>query len=319
MVVHQVNTEDQLKHNLLNCNHYIVNTKKPRYNHIDKIVAITKTLQLAIYVYYRKDMPMIKLIATDIDGTLLHSDHTLPEDLPELIQTLQAHNIIFSVASGRPYLTLKQSFESLSPNILYIADNGSHVVYQGKEIAVHAIDNSIITELILITRDISHAYSVVCTTNGAFVESAEPAFLAELEKYYVKYTVVDDLTKLNEQVIKYTVCDLNGAEQGSYPKFLPYKEKLQLSVAGFVWLDCMQKGVNKGTAIKEIQSLYHITPKESMAFGDYLNDLEMMQSVYYSFAMANAHEDLKKASRFETSSNDEDGVTTKIKEICNLT
>lgn len=45
MVVHQVNTEGQLKHNLLNCNHYIVNTKKPRYNHIDKIVAITKTLQ----------------------------------------------------------------------------------------------------------------------------------------------------------------------------------------------------------------------------------------------------------------------------------
>lgn len=262
---------------------------------------------------------MIKLIATDIDGTLLHSDHTLPEDLPALIQTLHAHNIVFSVASGRPYLTLKQSFEPLSPSILYIADNGSHVVYQGKEIAVHAIDNSIITELILITREISSAYSVVCTTNGAFVESADPAFLAELEKYYVKYTVVDDLTKLNERVIKYTVCDLNGAEEGSYPKFLPYKKKLQLSVAGFVWLDCMQKGINKGTAIKEIQSLYHITPEESMAFGDYLNDLEMMQSVYYSFAMANAHEDLKKVSRFETYSNDDDGVTTKIREMCDLT
>ena len=262
---------------------------------------------------------MIKLIATDIDGTLLHSDHTLPVDLPELIHTLRAHKILFSVASGRPYLTLKQSFEPLSPDILYIADNGSHVVYQGKEIAVHAINNSIIKELIIITRELPRAYSVVCTTNGAFVESTEPAFLMELEKYYVKYTVVEDLTKLNEQVIKYTVCDLNGAEDHSYPHFLSYQEKIQLSVAGFVWLDCMQKGINKGTAIKEIQNLYHITPEESLAFGDYLNDLEMMQSVYYSFAMANAHDDLKKVSRFETTSNDEDGVTTKIKELCNLT
>lgn len=261
---------------------------------------------------------MIKLIATDIDGTLLHSDQTLPEDLSNIINNLHDHNILFSVASGRPYLTLKHDFESLNPNILYIADNGSHVVYKGEEIAVHPIDNSIINELILQTREIASAYSVVCTTNGAFVESAEPEFLTELEKYYVKYTVVDDLTKLKERVIKYTVCDLTGAEQHSYPKFLSYKDTLQLSVAGFVWIDFMQKGINKGTAIKEIQELYQITPEESMAFGDYLNDLEMMQSVYYSYAMANAHEDLKKASRFEADSNDEDGVIKKIREICNL-
>ncbi|WP_455716740.1 HAD family hydrolase [Anaerosporobacter sp.] len=261
---------------------------------------------------------MIKLIATDIDGTLLHSDQTLPEDISEVINKLHEKNILFSVASGRPYLTLQQDFEPLSPNILYIADNGSHVVYQGKELAVHSIDNSIINELILLTREIPQAYSVVCTTKGAFVESDEPAFLTELEKYYVKYTVVDDLTKLDERVIKYTVCDLNGAEQNSYPKFLPYQETIQLCVAGFVWLDFMQKGINKGTAIKEIQELYNITPEESMAFGDYMNDLEMMKSVYYSYAMANAHEDLKKVSRFETASNDEDGVTTKVKEMCNL-
>ncbi|WP_310605401.1 HAD family hydrolase [Anaerosporobacter sp.] len=261
---------------------------------------------------------MIKFIATDIDGTLLHSDQTLPNDLPQVINKLHEQNILFSVASGRPYLTLKQSFESLNPNIVYIADNGSHVVYQGKEVAVHAIDNTIVKELIHITRTLPCAYSVVCTTNGAYVESDEPAFLHELEKYYVKYTVVEDLTKLNESVIKYTICDLTGAEENSYPHFLPYQEKVQLSVAGFVWLDCMQKGINKGTAIKEIQDLYQITEEECMAFGDYLNDLEMMQSVYYSYAMANAHEDLKKVSRFETVSNDEDGVIITIKEMCDL-
>ena len=55
-----------------------------------------------------------------------------------------------------------------------------------------------------------------------------------------------------------------------------------------------------------------------MVFGDYLNDLEMMESAYYSYAMENAHEDLKKVSRFKAKKNTENGVVEKIKEVLNL-
>ncbi len=56
-----------------------------------------------------------------------------------------------------------------------------------------------------------------------------------------------------------------------------------------------------------------------MVFGDYLNDLEMMESAYHSYAMENAHEDLKKVSRFIThKNNDEDGVMYQIKEVIGL-
>lgn len=258
---------------------------------------------------------MIKLIATDIDGTLLHSDHTLPADLATLLQTLHEKGILFSVSSGRPYLTLKNSFESLSDHILYIADNGSHVVYHGSEIAIHTIKTSLIRQLILRTRPIEQAYSVVCTTNGAYVESDDPEFLHELEKYYIKYTIIEDLTSIDADVIKFTICDLAGAQNNSFTHFSEFDTELQISVAGEIWLDFMNKGVNKGTAIREIQERFDISAKECMAFGDYLNDLEMMQSVYYSYAMSNAHEDLKKAARYLTQSNDEDGVTNKIKEL----
>ena len=61
-----------------------------------------------------------------------------------------------------------------------------------------------------------------------------------------------------------------------------------------------------------IQKKYNISYDETMAFGDYLNDYEMMQTCYYSYAMENAHEDLKAICNFNAPSNDEFGVITTI-------
>ena len=55
-----------------------------------------------------------------------------------------------------------------------------------------------------------------------------------------------------------------------------------------------------------------------MVFGDYLNDLEMMESAYHSYAMENAHDDLKKVARFRAKKNTENGVVEKIKEVINI-
>ena len=75
------------------------------------------------------------------------------------------------------------------------------------------------------------------------------------------------------------------------------------------------KNINKGVAIREIQELLGINYEETVVFGDYLNDLEMMESGYYSYAMKNAHDDLKKVARFIAKSNDENGVVEAIKEL----
>lgn len=260
---------------------------------------------------------MIKLIATDMDGTLLHSDQTLPVCFHDILTRLKKHHIIFSAASGRPYLTLLKSFEAYADDLLFIADNGAHIVYKGKELTVHTLPTALVHRMIATNRTQSNAYSVVCTTEGAFVESDNRDFLTELEKYYVKYTVVDNLTQLNKRIIKYTVCDLRGAEKYSFPLFQPFQQEAQVCVAGNIWLDVMPLGVNKGHAIQEIQKLLDISFEETMVFGDYLNDAEMMTSAYYSYAMANAHPELFRLARFQTASNDDDGVTLKIQEMLN--
>ncbi len=72
---------------------------------------------------------------------------------------------------------------------------------------------------------------------------------------------------------------------------------------------------NKGTAIKKIQEIFKITPCETMVFGDYLNDLEMIKNAKYSYAMENAHPLLKKEANFIAENNNQNGVVKKIKEI----
>ena len=89
-------------------------------------------------------------------------------------------------------------------------------------------------------------------------------------------------------------------------------------MSGEIWLDITAKGVNKGVAINKIQEMLDIDHKETMVFGDYLNDLEMMGSAYYSFAMENAHDDLKKVSRFIARSNNDNGVVEAIKEVVGI-
>ena len=104
----------------------------------------------------------------------------------------------------------------------------------------------------------------------------------------------------------------------SYTYYNDYKEKLQVSVSGQIWLDITDKGVNKGLAINKLQELLNIKHEETMVFGDYLNDLEMMESAYHSYAMENAHDDLKKVARFRAKKNTENGVVEKIKEVLNI-
>ena len=89
-------------------------------------------------------------------------------------------------------------------------------------------------------------------------------------------------------------------------------------LSGEIWLDMMAKGVNKGIAINKIQEITKYKHEETMVFGDYLNDLEMMESAYHSYAMENAHDDLKKVARFIAKKNTENGVIEKIKEVLNI-
>ena len=88
-----------------------------------------------------------------------------------------------------------------------------------------------------------------------------------------------------------------------------------LKISGKNWLDISNPTSNKGTAIQFLQKEMNITPEQTMVFGDYLNDLEMLEAAYYSYAMKNAHENVKKTARFITESNTNLGVEKIIQQV----
>ena len=268
----------------------------------------------AVISYKEEFSGMIKLIATDVDGTLLNTKGEIPKRFEQVIEALKQKGILFVIASGRQYDTLVQNFKAVKEDLLFIAENGTYIVYKGEALAVNPLQESTAHELIKKARQLEDCAIVLATTKGAYVENTEERFLKEVNKYYINNHIVADLLEVKGDILKVTLCDFKGAETNSYPVFKDYESKVQVALAGHLWLDMMAIGVNKGQAIENIRQEFDITYEDSMAFGDYLNDYEMLQSVYHSYAMANAHPAIKEVARFIALSNDEDGVIKKIEE-----
>jgi len=258
----------------------------------------------------------IRLIATDMDGTLLNSQHELNESFFPVFRKLKDKGIIFVAASGRQYYNLLKKLEAVKDEVIFAAENGSYVVFRDEEIHIQAIDQDIVRDLIITSRNIPNTYAVICGKKKAYVESAAPEFIDHLKLYFERYEVVEDLLKVeDDQFLKFTLCDLAGSEANSYPHYKHLHDTLQVKISGPIWLDISHKQANKGKAMEVLQGKFGVSFDETMIFGDYLNDLEMLQKGYYSYAMANAHPDVKKVARFIAKSNDENGVVEVLSEL----
>ena len=260
----------------------------------------------------------IKLVAADMDGTLLNAKHELSPGFYPLFEQMKSKGILFAAASGRQFWNLLKLFEPIKNEVIFIAENGSFVMYKGEEILVQAMEPGVVKELLLEARNIPGVHTILCGKRSAYVQNREPEFIKNVEMYYDKYEVVDDLLQINDdKFLKIALCDLAGSEANSYQFFKHRRDELQVKISGHIWLDLSHKLANKGRAINVLQQKFNISPDETMVFGDYLNDLEMMQQASFSYAMENAHEDIKNAARFITKSNEEDGVNIVLQELLN--
>lgn len=262
------------------------------------------------------DFKAVKLIAADMDGTLLNGRHELTDEFESLYAALRARGILFAPASGRQLYNLQNKFGTMSDDMIFIAENGSHVQYKGRDVMVQALPPDKLKMLIELARSQEGIYIILCGKKQAYMESDAPEFLENVRMYYDRRVLVQDLLQVkDEEFLKIAICDLRGAEAHSYPVFRHLEGELQVKVSGKIWLDLSHKLANKGRALEAVQREWNILPEQTMVFGDYLNDLEMMGQAYYSYAMSNAHPSVKDASRFMAASNEENGVGEVLKQV----
>lgn len=256
---------------------------------------------------------MIKLIATDMDGTLLDGEGKLPQNFIDIIGQLSDKGIKFVVASGRPYTNLKNVFKPVYKELDYICDNGAFVVEKSSVSNINLINKKLVMDIIKTTSTNPNIAVLLCGTKSMYHSSCSDELMEEINKYYIDKIELDDLSSVEDDIFKISICDLSGAQENSYPELNDkYGNQLNVVVSGKVWVDITNKDVNKGNALEKIQKELNISYEETMVFGDFYNDVEMLQKAYYSFVMENANEDMKQYGNFIAKSNYENGVVHAI-------
>lgn len=257
---------------------------------------------------------MIRLIASDMDGSLLNDRKQIPQEFFQILPLLRQRGISFVVASGRSYCTLRQNFSAAADEIDYICDNGAFLVHDGVT-SVTPIPNSLLGPLVQTCNEMQGVQALLCGRNGTYHKPYSEAFNFEIGSYYVNQKLVKDLNEVQDEIFKIAICDAHGPENGVYPVLRErFGEALSLQISGKIWMDVMCRGVNKGAALEKIQSAAGISPEETMAFGDYYNDIELLGRAYYSFAMKNSAENMRQYARFAAAGNNEGGVIRAIRE-----
>ena len=262
------------------------------------------------------DFSEIKLVVTDMDGTLLNKKGEVSPRFFEQVRELKSHGILISVASGRQYYSLINTLEEVKGELIFIAENGAIVMEGEEQLHIRPMGRPLAMEIVRCLKAIGGKYIIVCGKKGAYIEQTDPEFMTPFLMHYHTFEVVDDLLKVeNDELLKVTVCDLSGAEVHTLPHVEHLKEELQVKLSGEIWVDFTHKQAQKGNALQKLQEIYDIGPEETMSFGDYLNDLELFDHSHFSYAMANAHEEVRNKAAFLAKSNEEGGVLLILEEL----
>jgi Cof subfamily protein (haloacid dehalogenase superfamily) len=255
---------------------------------------------------------MIKLIASDIDGTLVpEGSYQINSEIFDVIRKLKQKGITFVAASGRHYSSVVKLFEPVKDEIAFICDNGSLVKYDGKVIFLGSIDEQLAKAVMKDIQEIPGAETLVSCADTVYTDSYNTSMTDwMLNGYRYNLNMVDDLQGLqDDSIIKVTLYHDVDAEGVAKDTLIPkWQDQLQIVCAGEKWIDCTKLGVSKGYGIQKLQEILGITREETMAFGDNMNDIDMLKKAYHSYAMGNARQEVKAITKNIADTSENNGV-----------
>lgn len=264
----------------------------------------------------------VRLVVVDMDGTLLDGHGRIPAGLWPLLGVMRERGIVFAPASGRQYATLATMFAGAPgapQGLAFIAENGTYVVRDGAEVSSNSLDAGFVAAVVdrcrALAADGHDIGVVVCGKRSAYIERTDPPFHAEADIYYKQLQDVTDPLAVDDDVLKVALYDFGNAETDTFPHLQDFRDDHQVVVSGQHWIDIMNVGVDKGVAVRALQEAMGITADQTAAFGDYLNDVQMLQAATHSYAMANAHPHVVAVARHMAPANTQDGVVTVLRDL----
>lgn len=239
----------------------------------------------------------IKLLATDVDGTLLQEGQgTLNPEYYEVIRQLSAKGIQVVAASGRSYTSLQELFRPVEDLIWFIADGGVTTKTKGGLESIGAIPRDWAMELWQDMANIPKSDGTLCGQQTVYIPKRD-SFMAGVlrEGYRMHLTYQNGWEDFPEENVgKISLFLEENVEAMAAQYILPkWGSRLYTVIAGEWWLDCMMPGINKGVALEKIMKDYGIQREEILATGDNMNDIEMITLAGTGLAVSSARDELK--------------------------
>lgn len=266
-------------------------------------------------------MNKIKLIALDLDGTLLNDNSMISKVNHEAILKAEKKGIYVVIATGRMYRSANMFAEYFNNDMPLIAYNGGLIreFNYGKKLFEHNLPLSLVKPVYDATKnyDMSVNFYIDDKLYGNKGHKYIEGYANHIQ---VPYELLgdEDIFKLIEEqnIIKMVAVDeapkLDDFLNNEYKRF---EDELYLVKSLPFLLEIAHKGVNKGEGLKALGNILDIKPEEMIAIGDNLNDAEMLDYVGNPVIMDNGHEELKNKDYFLTKSNEEDGVAYAISQF----
>ena len=236
---------------------------------------------------------MIRLIATDLDGTLLDPCGHMPEGIFGAIEKLHRRGILFCAASGRQLAGLKALFRPVADKIVFLAENGALIAYGEETLYTDTLSEEKVLRALKAIERVPGAHPLLCTPGKAYYGDCSQPFLRYVQLSYISNGQRDLYDAANEPICKIAVYDERGPENNSMQILPPLLPDVRLTQSGGNWLDISEKSANKGNAMRILQEKFSLAADECAAFGDHMNDYEMLLACGHPYLPTNAYPRLK--------------------------
>lgn len=260
-----------------------------------------------------------KLLALDLDGTLLNSEQKISAKNFSMIRKAEENGVRIVIATGR-------MFNSALPYINRLDLSGPMITYNGAlikeaktgQIIDHTpLKKDDIIEILTIARD-RDLHINMYHNDQLYVEKYfdEAVFYENISG--IKAKQINSLNELIDlDITKILLIDRNKDSYKTHLNYFKnkYSNNLSISKSNSSYIDIMAKDVSKGNALLKVAELYDIKPAEIIAIGDSYNDLKMLKIVGLGIAMENSSNDIKNIAQMTTLNNDNNGVAKAINNI----
>lgn len=237
---------------------------------------------------------MTRLIVCDMDGTLVCMDGRLPADFKCTYGEMRKKGIFFAVASGRPYAALYEILSPYGEDIIYISENGAYTRYKDAVLYKRTFNTGVIHRFASWFNDRERGFLAACGLKCYYIIDDVSYFLNSLSAFRINYSLTESFDGLDDEIFQLTVFFPDGVKNVSeIPLYKELGGSFEFVATHTHWMDIYPKDVNKGVGLEAVYRSFGIKPQETVAFGDFYNDIPMFLKSGCSYCPETAPDEVK--------------------------